>query len=242
MIDHISKPIDPGTLLETVGRFYKPLAPSIQNTAGPVQIGQTQTDLPEIPGLDLNDGLARVAGNKKLYLKLLNQFVEQHALAVEQIRNRLNAGETEVAERLAHTLKGVAANIGAKAVQACAGDLEKLIRARANPPEIEASTQELSRALPPVIAGIRKIDSPSAVPEEALRSVAPEESAKAEETLLKLLSDFDPAAAEFVENNRSALWPFLSGDRWSEFERLVQAYDFAAGEAYWKKNRSNCQF
>ena len=34
MNDHISKPIDPGALFETVGRFYKPLTPSLSPSEG----------------------------------------------------------------------------------------------------------------------------------------------------------------------------------------------------------------
>ena len=85
-------------------------------------------DLPAVDGLDTKDGLTRVAGNRKLYLKLLRQFVEQQGPAVGQITAALAQGDTALAERLAHTLKGVAGNIGAKAVQHAAGALEKAHR------------------------------------------------------------------------------------------------------------------
>ena len=46
-------------------------------------------DLPSIAGLDTKDGLSRVGGNRKLYLKLLRQFIEQQGPAVEQITDAL---------------------------------------------------------------------------------------------------------------------------------------------------------
>ena len=112
MNEHVGKPIDPDNLFETVGRFYKP-----EKEVGPV--------------LDMKDGLSRVAGNHKLYLRLLSQFIEQQGPAVQQIRHAWANSDAALAERLAHSLKGVAGNIGARPVQAAAGDLEKRIRDRA---------------------------------------------------------------------------------------------------------------
>ncbi len=113
MNDHISKPIDPANLFETVGRFYKPA----ENAASPAIAESKQTDvrhaglgdLPSVEGLDTKDGLPRVGGNRKLYLKLLRQFVEQQGQAPAQIAEALARNEVPVAERLAHTVKGVAA-------------------------------------------------------------------------------------------------------------------------------------
>ena len=161
MNDHISKPIDPALLFETVGRFYKP-APGQRAAVGLRRVGplteaaRTKVarnrsgdeaevrapkpqDLPSVEGLDTKDGLTRVAGNQKLYLKLLRQFAEQQGPSVEQITAALAQGDTALAERLAHTLKGVAGNIGAKPVQAAAGALEKLIRDRAAAAEMESA-------------------------------------------------------------------------------------------------------
>ena len=119
-------------------------------------------DLPSIPGLDAKDGLSRVAGNRKLYLKLLRQFIEQQGPAVEQITTALAQGDVTLAERLAHTLKGVAGNIGAKAVQAAAGALEKLIRSRAAIGEVTPAKQQVAAALDPLVAQMRSALPPPA--------------------------------------------------------------------------------
>ena len=112
-------------------------------------------DLPSFEGLDTKDGLTRVAGNQKLYLKLLRQFAEQQGPSVEQITTALAQGDTALAERLAHTLKGVAGNIGAKPVQAAAGVLEKLIRDRAAAAETEPALRQVAAALDPLLAQLR---------------------------------------------------------------------------------------
>ena len=88
MNDHVAKPIDPTALYETVGRYYHGGPPqpiptvSSQNDADSVKI-------PAVEGLNTADGLRRVAGNTRLYLNLLRQFVEGHSDAAEQIKDCL---------------------------------------------------------------------------------------------------------------------------------------------------------
>jgi two-component system sensor histidine kinase/response regulator len=240
MNDHISKPIDPDDLFETVGRFYK------SDVVSPVPVGRSPTgadespapptnELPSIDGLDTKDGLSRVAGNRKLYLKLLRQFAEQQRSAAEQISAALTQGDAALAERLAHTIKGVAGNLGAKAIQSAAGALEKLIRAKAAAAELESAQQQLLIALAPVIAQLQEsLNSPA--PEtpaqvSAPSAVDPAQSREAAAQLLKLLVDFDPGASDFIEASGDKLRPLFAEGRWPDFEKLVQGYAFADAQS-----------
>jgi HPt (histidine-containing phosphotransfer) domain-containing protein len=150
MNDHISKPIDPGMLFEVVGRFYRPAGPAepAKEISG-AGSARGSDELPLIQGLDTREGLARVAGNRKLYLKLLHQFVEQQRPAIGQITAALTAGDAKLAERIAHTLKGVAGNLGAKELHAAAGALEKRIRDRASDAELDGAKRQLAAVLDP---------------------------------------------------------------------------------------------
>jgi two-component system sensor histidine kinase/response regulator len=250
MNDHIAKPIDPNMLFETVGRYYRPRTPSLAPSDGgragqketsveprfmervaESQVRGTSDDLPAITGLDTHDGLSRVAGNRKLYLKLLRQFREQQGPAVGQITAALAQGDVALAERLAHTLKGVAGNIGAKAVQAAAGALEKLIRARAAAAEVDPAKQQVAAVLDPLLAQLQAaLGSPASdasAPTATLATVNRAQSREAAVQLIKLLSEFDPGAADFVEANRAALYPLFGTEAWAQFEKLVQGYAFA---------------
>ncbi len=256
MNDHISKPIDPALLFETVGRYYRPLTPALVVVergsvergacgdlphlpavlplpAGPAPL-LSVPDLPSFEGLDTKDGLTRVAGNRKLYLKLLRQFAEQQGPTVGQVSAALAAGDVALAERLAHTLKGVAGNIGAKAVQAVAGELEKLIRGRAPASELESSQQKVAAALDPLLAQLRSELNPPAseIPAPAAAPPAdPAQTRAAATQLTKLLSEFDSGAVEFIEANHAALRPLFAGEAWPAFEKLVQDYAFADAQA-----------
>jgi len=237
MNDHISKPIDPANLFETVGRFYKPHSGSRSSPdakgGGKSQDNGASNDLPDVAGLDTRDGLARVAGNQKLYLRLLRQFIEQQGPAVAQINGALEKSDVALAERLAHTLKGVAGNIGAKAVHTAAASLEKIIRAKGSTGEVNVATQQVATALDSLIAGLRAALNPAASAMSPGTPVAPVNAAQsraAAEQLFKLLSEFDPGAADFIETKRNALQPLFADGAWADFEKLVQSYSFAEAQ------------
>jgi HPt (histidine-containing phosphotransfer) domain-containing protein len=246
MNDHISKPIDPATLFDTVARFYKRTdagGTSERNADASFGVAQSKPTeepaqpehvLPVIEGLDTKDGLARVAGNRKLYLKLLRQFVEQQGPALEQISAGLEKGDTALAERLAHTLKGVAGNIGAKAVQATAGVLERLIREKSGSAAVDVARQKVAAVLDPLVGQVRSTcGSPAAevAPQASAVMVDPVKSHEAAARLVGLLSECDPGAGDFIEENSAALQPLFSGTTWAEFQKLVQGYGFADAQS-----------
>ncbi|HEX4771695.1 MAG TPA: response regulator [Bryobacteraceae bacterium] len=127
MNDHVSKPIDPDALFTTLARWAKPRAGAAEQ---PAKHDNERNGLaiPDIAGVKSADGLGRVAGNKRLYLDLLAQFAEKQADAARRIDQALQSGDRELAERVAHTIKGVAGNLGIADLQGPAARLEKAIR------------------------------------------------------------------------------------------------------------------
>src|SRR4030095_4405577 len=183
MNDHISKPIDPSALFETVARYYRSApgtsasVPAIAKTSDPVvktagiPVEESRADNMEIPtveGLNSAEGLLRVAGNKKLYLKLLRQFAAQQSDAPVQITELLKAGDLATAERKAHTVKGVAANLGVKTVQLAAGEVEKEIHDGADAAQLESVRQQFATALTSFVDRLR-----AALGGEPVSSAAP---------------------------------------------------------------------
>lgn len=232
MLDHISKPIDPSVLYETVGRFFQAAAPS-PSTPLPA-VPSTPPELPDIEGLDTKDGLARVAGNQKLYLKLLRQFSEQQGNAISEIREALSQNDPAHAERLAHTLKGVAANLGAKPVQTAAGHLEEILRSRGGTSQTDPALQEVSRVLDPLMTGLKGFLPASEVATANRASqvpIDPDQTRSVATQLLELLSESDSAAIELAETNPATLAPLFLEAKWADFLQLMQNFDFAAAEA-----------
>ncbi|MDR2055725.1 MAG: response regulator [Desulfovibrio sp.] len=66
--------------------------------------------------INTDAGLAATGGNKKLYHDLLNRFVERYGRGASLLRELLKKESYVEAARLAHTIKGVAANLGMKRI------------------------------------------------------------------------------------------------------------------------------
>ncbi len=232
MNDHVAKPIDPAVLFDTLGHYYRPAAEPAMRAASPADVPRDDVAVPSVSGLDTADGLLRVAGNRKLYLKLLRQFVEQQGQAPARITEALAASDHATAERLAHTVKGVAGNLGAGVVQTAAGALEQAIAARGDAGRIEALRQRLADELEALLGRLRPAlgdEPPAAGP--AAPPIDPEARERLVAEMHKQLSEFDPAAADFLDAHREAFRSLLPGDDFAEFERHVQGYAFGEAQA-----------
>jgi PAS domain S-box-containing protein len=82
----------------------------------------------DIPGVHILAALNNLEGNVELYHSLLVNFSNNFSTAAEDIENALLVKDYPLAHRLAHTVKGVAGNIGAKDLQMSAQALEKALR------------------------------------------------------------------------------------------------------------------
>jgi CheY-like chemotaxis protein len=127
MNDQVTKPIDPDALFATLRRWTKPREKDAVLVV-PKASEAPETEVLKIEGVNVADGLNRVAGNRRLYRNLLEQFCEKQSGAGQQIAVAIQAGDRERAERLAHTLKGVSGNLGIAAVQQAAAKVEHAIR------------------------------------------------------------------------------------------------------------------
>ena len=135
MNDHVSKPINIKELFDALIKWIPKQenrgvsAAAQQND--PSSNSESDVLLPkELPGLDITAGLEIVGGNDKLYKKLLVKFENAYPQATETIKNLWETGNLKEAEMLAHTIKGVAASIGAKPLSYSAGIIEETISNR----------------------------------------------------------------------------------------------------------------
>ena len=135
MNDHVAKPIDPKRLFGAVRRWARsPAASGIKPVPAPAAGAQVpEPQLPDrVPGIELAEGLTRVGGNVKVYQRILQSFAADQKDTAGEIRAALDAKDYQRAQRLAHTVKGVAGNISANALFAAAADLESGLAGRAS--------------------------------------------------------------------------------------------------------------
>jgi PAS domain S-box-containing protein len=130
MNDHVAKPIELQQLFAALLKWIKPGEREVNPGIRQKDLGnREEVDLPdELPGINIKTGLSRVGGNKKLYQDLLIKFHRDFQDNTEQISKALDEKDKELAQRLAHTVKGVAGNIGAEDVQMAAEVVETNIK------------------------------------------------------------------------------------------------------------------
>ncbi|MCK5871487.1 MAG: response regulator [Methylococcales bacterium] len=156
MNDHLAKPINPELLYSTLGKYLgnvkrsQPIKQAIVIKKKPVDT------FPKLVGIDFQEGLLRLRENRTLYLKLLDMFIQEHKHSFDEIKQKITARDFQGAMLKAHTLKGVGANLGAKALSNVAGELETQLKKK-NQRGIDSKLLVLTDEIERFIEGIQCI-------------------------------------------------------------------------------------
>ena len=151
MNDHLVKPIRQGRLYAILEQWVdlvreKSSMPGARREEG-VRVDvsrakdhQEEVLLPDIPGVDVAAGVALMAGNRKLFRRLLIRFREENLHMDQAIQQAIESGDMQTASRLAHSLKGVAGNLWINTLHQAASTLETAIKRGDASPEGGAMT------------------------------------------------------------------------------------------------------
>ncbi len=146
MNDYVSKPIDPNELYRTLAKWIKPksdkeLEDRVEQVSQIADVdnlqkidikgGEIDIHIPEnLEGIDIQAALTRIRGNKRLLKDILIDFAKKYPSITVEIETEIAKGDLSTAERMAHTIKGVAGNISAYNLHVAAAELEKAIKER----------------------------------------------------------------------------------------------------------------
>jgi two-component system sensor histidine kinase/response regulator len=168
MNDHVTKPINPQVLMETLVRWMpaKPIPqPMVEKEYAPA--ASSGDEIPEhLPPFDIPAALVRANGKPQLLRRMLLSFRDQYKNAAAELQQQIAEGKTEEASRLAHTLKGVAATLEAKELAATAANIEHALR-EGLMDGIEGLIKTMEGALKPAIAAAGTLDRRVARPSPA---------------------------------------------------------------------------
>jgi two-component system sensor histidine kinase/response regulator len=241
MVDFVAKPVEPAQLFGTLLKWVKRDPNQGTSTASlpvaawfgssPASPSRASTLPQAIAGLDMQAGLRRALGKADRYAAMLRGFVADQGDADSQIATAVAANDTALAERLAHTLKGLAGNIGATLVRDQAEALEQLLR--------KHQIDEAMQLMPSLQAALRaQIDAIGlALPPLPNHTPATAARAEPDQALLKnvldrlgdLLRDDDPGASRLLLDHTEMLQLALP----KHFPALRDAVKaFALDEAY----------
>jgi len=166
MDDLITKPVEPGLMLKLVGRWLArghgapAVAQSVaaETAPAPVVAPVAATEVAAGDGLDLRIGLKFTRNKPDFYRRLLQRFAEDEADAVQRMRQCFADGDFAGAERLAHSIKGMAGTLGAQTLREVAAALESRIRTERETVD-PACAEALVGPIADVIAQIERIEA-----------------------------------------------------------------------------------
>jgi signal transduction histidine kinase/DNA-binding response OmpR family regulator/CHASE3 domain sensor protein len=238
MNDHVTKPIDPDALFAALARWTKPHRPKAPELEKQSSVPDESTPA-EIEGIDIAGGLKRVAGNRRLYRSLLKQFATKQANACDDIAEALENEDRALAERLAHTVKGVAGNIGIARIQELAGNVEKAIRDRDD--SVLSMLSELNSALGRQVQAIGSALGEVATASAPAAAFDPEAAGAAIARLKALIEANDGDAADAVQSVDDALAGTVDPERLRSLRAAIDEFDFHAALVKLGEIADDCQ-
>ncbi|MBY6260475.1 response regulator [Azospirillum sp. 412522] len=219
---HVPKPLDLPHLFATLARWIGPPLVAVRSCApcgadpvpprGEAMLTTASTAAPpalpdHLPGIDVADALTRLDGDAGLFRRFIGQFAEGYGGVVERIAVALESGDLATAKSVAHELKSVAGNLGARRLSAAA-DAVQTAAYRQDAAAVAAEVPVMRAELALVLESARRL--------------------KAESVVMQA----DGVAGRAATAGRSAENRRLLAARLPQFATLLQESNFAAAEEF----------
>lgn len=152
MNDHLVKPVEPERLYKCLIKWLPVRKNEPENQETPqrnVQNGQMRhtaatpeeqnclNALRQVEGVNVETGLRMLGGDISVYLRLIRQFSQKCETAVTDILKQTTAENYQSIMETAHSIKGVAGNLGVIKIQELAAELEQAVRAKVGKNQIQ---------------------------------------------------------------------------------------------------------
>ena len=252
MNDHVGKPVNLQNLMETLMKWVKPAHPrpfkasrASRSALPPLEralavAGEVDWATVELPGLKIFKGLNRLGGDQKLYFKLVKSFAKAHEDSEPELLTALANADAQTLRRLAHTLKGVAATLGAESLHESAASLERAALSGPTTSQREA-VETLVPHLKEALSSIKALLKSTRTPDRgelrcggALSAVGAVSEPRLYADILGLLGNRDTRLQDICAANQTTIraW-FACGETYEHFMDGIEHYRFeAAGDLF----------
>ncbi len=123
MDDYVTKPINPQKLQEAIGRCFGDPNKKDRKIPKEKKVKALSENI-----FDKSTLLERLGNDEEIYTEVIQLFLEDMPLEIEVLQQAFANNDTTLVKRQAHTIKGVAANVGAKVLQETAFQIENNVK------------------------------------------------------------------------------------------------------------------
>jgi signal transduction histidine kinase/DNA-binding response OmpR family regulator/HPt (histidine-containing phosphotransfer) domain-containing protein len=232
---HLTKPIDPDALLTCVTQWTRKFdgntAPAqYHKQLVAIEVEQISDPIGPISGINVAHGLRICAGNSSLYIQLLGNFLQALTDLPAQISHAVESDRLDTAEIAVHSIKGVAANLGAAHFAALADALERALAEARKGTGFSSDAQFAQAALlahlkflqPQLQSALSATDSSVA---STVTPLAHPPLPRICSELAELLQADSPLAQQLLRTHETVLQQGL-GESYGLLQRQVRDFDF----------------
>ncbi|MFD2166116.1 response regulator [Thalassotalea euphylliae] len=227
MNDHIGKPIRIEEMFGTMARWITPSEPVSSDEEYDTKHADDNAlhnQLSSLKVVDIKSGLDNANNTTALYFKLLIRFRELQNTFCQQYRQSLAETDFITCTRLAHTLKGLAATIGAKELADFAEQLEKASTEQ-NSKSAAAKLTNVDESLASVLKDLAILKVPE-IEGRDKQPISPEEYKQLIEQLIECCESFEPEAQDIIAKLLSFQLEPGVDDILQSVQRMLNDYEF----------------
>jgi len=191
-----------------------------------------QDDFPDLEGIDVRTGLQRLLGNAATYRRTLLLFRNDFANVDERLKDLELKGSFEEAQRLVHTVKGSAGNIGAERLQGRAAELESwygTAQRKASRSKFDNFSAELNKVLLS-LSELRESGRNASVTtsKQPFSEKDRKNLADSIDTIVNLLNKGDTGALGMIAEVSKALEGRVGIEKLQKMQQLIERWEFDA--------------
>ncbi len=229
MNDHLPKPINPNQVFEMLATWIEPTGQSVEV----IPDLETESDF-DIEGFDTDAAIQRLGGNIKAYKKTLHNVVQSESDFVDRLTRSIENQDIETAVIAAHSLKGIAGNIGANFVMKPAEALEHALAKQREEKQCQlteveqAMLNELSESLNKMLQAIEDALAKDTVSEESAQAFDAVQFQQIARDLIQQLEEFDSVAVDSFDQLVDLAGGMLDKNRVAQASQAMANFDFEA--------------
>jgi PAS domain S-box-containing protein len=218
MNDYIAKPIHQQTMYSVIARWTR------RDTA--VQVKAEQPEAIKVGAVLDTVTAISCMGGADIYLGVLEKFIPNQGCVVHAIQKAFVAGDIGTTKRLAHTLKGVAATIGAARLSEMAHQLEQAIGAEKSDQYVmllKTAAVEMDKV---IAAATAYVDVQTGASEPDVSTHDKDELARLLKQMAGQLQIFDGSASDTMHQIMQRVRGHATELHFARLLNYINAYDY----------------